>query len=62
MSNDLLSAYQFGFLKGRSTTLQLLKVLNDWTESMESVVLLAEIITNVDEVDLIMFNSISNPI
>ena len=36
MSNDLLSAYQFGFLKGRSTTLQLLKVLNDWTESMES--------------------------
>ena len=32
MSNDLLSAYQFGFLKGRSTTLQLLKVLNDWTE------------------------------
>ena len=36
MSNDLLSAYQFGFLKGRSRTLQLLKVLNDWTESMES--------------------------
>ena len=26
------------------------------------VVLLAEIITNVDQVDLIMFNSISNPI
>ena len=26
------------------------------------VVSLAEIITNVDEVDLIMFNSISNPI
>ena len=36
MSNDLLSAYQFGFLKERSTTLQLLKILNDWTESMES--------------------------
>ena len=28
----------FGFLKGRSTTLQWLKVLNDWTESMESKV------------------------
>ena len=27
-----------------------------------TVVSLAEIITNVDEVDLIMFNSISNPI
>ena len=28
--------YQYSFLKGRSTTLQLLKVLNDWTESMEN--------------------------
>ena len=36
VSNDLLSVYQYGFLKGRSTTLQLLKVLNDWTESMEN--------------------------
>ena len=36
VSNDLLSVYQYGFLKGRSTTLQLMKVLNDWTESMEN--------------------------
>ena len=36
MSNDLLSVNQFGFLKGRSTTLQLLTVLNDRTESIEN--------------------------
>ena len=34
MENDLLSNYQFGFIKGRSTTLQLLNVLNDWTQSI----------------------------
>ena len=36
MANDLLSNYQFGFIKGRSTTLQLLNVLNDWTQSIEN--------------------------
>ena len=36
VKNKLLSSFQFGFLKGRSTTLQLLNVLNDWTESMEN--------------------------
>jgi len=34
--NKLLSTKQFGFLKGRSTTLQLLKILDDWTEILES--------------------------
>ena len=36
MENDLLSNYQFGFIKGRSTTLKLLNVLNDWTQSTEN--------------------------
>ena len=36
VSNNLLSDYQFGFVKGRSTTLQLLNVLNDWTNSLEN--------------------------
>ena len=31
--NNLFSNKQFGFLSGRSMTLQLLKVLDDWTES-----------------------------
>ena len=35
VSNNLLSDFQFGFVKGRSTTLQLLNVLNDWTNSLE---------------------------
>ena len=36
VENNLLSNYQFGFIKGRSTTLQLLNVLNDWTQTIES--------------------------
>ena len=36
VSNNLLCDYQFGFVKGRSTTLQLLNVLNDWTNSLEN--------------------------
>ena len=34
--NDLLSNKQFGFIKGRSTVLQLLKVLDSWTETLEN--------------------------
>ena len=34
VSNNLLSDFQFGFVKGRSTTLQLLNVLNNWTNSL----------------------------
>lgn len=36
MENNLLSQTQFGFIKGRSTVLQLLKVLDEWTESLQS--------------------------
>ena len=34
--NDQLSDKQFGFIKGRSTVLQLLKVLDSWTETLEN--------------------------
>ena len=33
--NLLFTDRQFGFLGGRSTTLQLLKVLDDWTEVLD---------------------------
>ena len=33
--NNLLSDKQYGFLAGRSTTLQLLRVLDDWTSAMD---------------------------
>ena len=33
---SLLSEFQFGFVKGRSTSLQLPNILNDWTESIEN--------------------------
>ena len=32
----MLSDKQFGFIKGRSTVLQLLKVLDSWTETLEN--------------------------
>ena len=32
--NNLFSNKQFGFLSGRSTTLQVLNVLDDWTEAL----------------------------
>jgi hypothetical protein len=33
--NNLFSDEQYGFLKGRSTVLQLLKLLDEWTEYLE---------------------------
>ena len=34
--NKLFSKKQFGFISGRSTTLQLLKVMNEWTEILDN--------------------------
>ena len=34
--NKLFTNRQFGFLKGRSTVTQLLQILDDWTETLES--------------------------
>jgi len=34
--NNLFSNKQFGFIKGRSTTLQLLQILEKWTEILEN--------------------------
>ena len=50
MENNLLSNYQFGFIKGRSTTLQLLNVLNDWTQAIESKTILNEIVLHVQKI------------
>ena len=33
--NMLFTDKQFGFIKGRSTTLQLLQILDKWTECLE---------------------------
>ena len=33
--NNLFSSKQYGFIKGRTTVLQLLKILDDWTEMLE---------------------------
>jgi len=36
LRSDLLSNQQYGFVNDRSTMLQLLHVLDDWTEGLES--------------------------
>ena len=36
LENDLLSKKQYGFISGRSTLLQLLKVLDKWTTALDS--------------------------
>ena len=35
ISNSLFSSKQFGFIKGRSTILQLLHVLDSWVKNLE---------------------------
>ena len=35
IKNDLNSKNQFGFISGRSTTLQLLLVMEEWTEILD---------------------------
>ena len=35
MSNNLISKHQYGFLPKRSTTQQLLKIMDDWSEKLE---------------------------
>ena len=35
IKNDLYSKKQFGFISGRSTTLQLLLVMEEWTEILD---------------------------
>ena len=36
LTNIFISKNQYGFIKGRSTVLQLLKIFDDWTECLES--------------------------
>ena len=34
--NDLLTNKQYGFISGRSTTIQLIRVLEEWTEALDA--------------------------
>ena len=36
LKNELLSSQQHGFIKGRSTALQLLSMLDNWTEALKT--------------------------
>ena len=47
--NKLFTNRQFGFLKGRSTVSQLLQILDDWTETLESGGRIDVIYTNFEK-------------
>ena len=47
--NNLFSNKQFGFLSGRSTTLQLLNVLDDWTEALDNGHIIDIIYTDIQK-------------
>ena len=47
--NDLFSSKQYGFIKGRSTVLQLLKILDDWPEMFEYGGQIDEIYTDFEK-------------
>jgi len=49
ISNTVFSNKQFGFIKDRSTVLQLLKIMDIWTESLESVGQIDEIFTDLEK-------------
>ena len=36
LHNDFFSSKQYGFLKGRSTALQLLKIVDEWTLHLDT--------------------------
>src|SRR6266516_6690477 len=36
LSNKLFNEYQYGFIKGRSVVLQLLKIIDDWLVNLEN--------------------------
>ena len=36
LDNDFFSNMQYGFLKGRSTVLQLLSIIDEWTSNLDS--------------------------
>jgi len=49
LRSDLLSNRQYGFVHGRSTMLQLLHILDEWTEDLESGGLIDVIYTDYEK-------------
>jgi len=49
IDNNVFSNIQFGFIKSKSTILQLLEVIDRWTESLESGGQIAVIYTDLEK-------------
>jgi len=47
--NKLFSSKQYGFIKGRSTVLQLLRILDNWTEMLEEGVQIDVVYTDFEK-------------
>ena len=55
LSNDLLSNNQYGFIKGRSTVIQLLKIMDEWTYNVDQGIQIDVIYTDYEKADKCMF-------
>ena len=49
LSKEFFSDNQYGFIKGRSTVLQLLKIFDDWTHKMDQGVQIDVIYTDFEK-------------
>ena len=49
LSNDLLSNNQYGFIKGRSTVIQLLKTMDEWTYNLDKGIQIDVIYTDFEK-------------
>ena len=49
LSNDLLSNNQYGFIKGRSTVIQLLKIMDEWTYNLDKGIQIDVIYTDFEK-------------
>ena len=55
-ANKFFSSKQFGFIKGRSTTLQLLQILDIWTECLEQGGQIGVVYTDLGKAYLIQYH------
>jgi len=57
VSNGLFSNKQYGFIKGRSTVQQLLKVLDEWAEKIDNGGRIDVLYTNLEKAYLIEYHT-----
>ena len=49
LSSDFFSDNQYGFIKGRSTVIQLLKIMDEWTYNLDQGIQIDVVYTNFEK-------------